>query len=525
MNRAFVALVTFVSVVVGGWLALALGGEERGGVPHRPVLVDGRVPATLYVPGAVTAPGVLGMPDPPPPGSRPPVVVLAHGHSADQATMSVLARRVAAAGYAVVTFDFRGHGLSTERHQSAGFEGMRSDLDAVLTWLGTVPYVDAAKVVVVGHSMGAAGVLDFAVRDRRPVATVAMGGAMGGIEPTTRAKNVLFVVAEGDAGVVREGAERTARLWSGTPLSYGQVYGDQAQGTAVALREVAGTNHLTMLFSDTTAGYVVDWVAKATGRPAAASGAADRRPALTALYLVCAAVLLTLVGFAGGALARTNRPPAEAGRPALGLPLVVGALLLPLPWLAWGDAGHLLGMEAGGALALLLGIAGTILLAVGRLTPARCWFPAQEAWSARHTLAPAALVLVGVIVLLTPLGAMVHGLVPTPERVLIWALTAALILPFFLAVDRMLRRGRPPAAAARSLAARLLVLAIVMIGVITQVLPGMLGLYVMVLGPFLLLLELAAYGLYALGRDHRLTAFVQAGAVAWVLSWLSPIMW
>lgn len=525
MNRALVALVTFVSVAVGGWLALALGAEERGGVPHRPVLVDGRVPATLYVPGTVTAPGVLGMPDPPPPGSRPPVVVLAHGHSADQATMSVLARRVAAAGYAVVTFDFRGHGLSTERHQSAGFEGMRSDLDAVLTWLGTVPYVDPAKIVVVGHSMGAAGVLDFAVRDRRPVATVAMGGAMGGVEAGARARNVLFVVAEGDAGVVREGAERTARLWSGAPLSYGQVHGDQAQGTAVALREVAGTNHLTMLFSDLTAGYVVDWVAKVTGHPATASGAVDRRPSLTMLYLLGAAVLLTLVGFVGGALARSSRPPVETGRPSLGLLLVGGALLLPLPWLAWGDAGHLLGLEAGGALVLLLGVAGTILLAVGWLTPVRRWFPAQEPSSFRHTLAPAALVLVGVIVLLTPLGAVTHGLVPTPKRVLLWVLAAALMLPFFLAVDRMLRRGRPPAASARSLAARLLVLAVVMMGVITGVLPGMLGLYVMVLGPFLLLLELAAYGLYALGRDHRLTALVQAGAVAWVLSWLSPIMW
>ena len=44
-------------------------------------------------------------------------------------------------------------------------------------------------------------------------------------------------------------------------------------------------------------------------------------------------------------------------------------------------------------------------------------------------------------VLLAPLGTVFHRLVPDPERLALWVVVAAMVLPFFAAFEAIVRRG------------------------------------------------------------------------------------
>src|SRR5207248_3276232 len=113
-----------------------------------------------------------------------------HGYSADQAIMSSIARSLTRASYAVLTFDFRGHGANT--HPFRG--DLNADLDAALDWADRSPYVDRNRTVLLGHSMGASAVLEFASRDPRPKAVVPLSG--GDVVDDVRVpQNVLLMAA------------------------------------------------------------------------------------------------------------------------------------------------------------------------------------------------------------------------------------------------------------------------------------------------------------------------------------------
>ncbi|BCJ66675.1 alpha/beta hydrolase family protein [Polymorphospora rubra] len=560
VGLGLVGLLTVVTAV----LAVQLGARNLGGVPHRDVVIDGRIPATMYVPGAV--PGNSSTVDLPPssPGGLP-AVVLAHGHSADRSMMNWLARRLADAGFVVVTFDFRGHGGNTDRHEVHGFGGRRADLTAVYDWAAAQSYVDDRRIAVAGHSMGAAAVVDFATHDARPVATMALGGSVASVEGGVTARNMLFLVAQGDPVLVRDEAVRTAEEVFGGDIDFGSEYGDIAAGSAVGLREIANSNHLSMLYAGQTADLMADWMDRAAGPGAAPRTTDDDTRLLAVLYLAAATGVLFGLGLLAGTVA--GRQPGRRGAGWRALPLVLVAVVLPIPFLAWGDAGLLLGVEAGGALALLLGVAGILLLAVRRLEPVRRWLtpagpvpayaattsvappeaapepvaspepaaapvaPAEPAGAAarasdpRRPLVPVALAVGGLLLVLLPVGPTGHTLVPTPARIVIALLMALVMLPFFHVVDGLLRAGSPVAASGWSLAARVLILAAVMVGVGNAVLPGMLGLYLMVLAPFLILLELVVAGVYVASRDPRLTAPIQALALGWLLATISPVVW
>jgi dienelactone hydrolase len=523
---AVVAALAFAGAAV---TAVALGAQQRGGVPHREVMVDGRIPATLYVPGRVPGLATSAVDLPPPdPGARPPAVVLAHGHSADRSTMSWLARRIARAGYVVVTFDFRGHGGNRAPHEPHGFDGRRADLRAVYDWTAALPYADPNRIVVAGHSMGAAAVVDLATHDARPAATVAMGGSVATVVGTVRPRNPLFLVAALDGDVVRDEAAATAAEFLGRPVPFGARYGDHADGSAVGLLQVAGADHLTMLYADDTAEQIVAWLGASTGPGTAVDTPADHRPALAGAYLLCVAVLLVLLGRWTGAQAGPATTPRPAGGRAF--LLVAGSLIAPLPLLTWGDPGQVLGLEAGGALIVLLGSAGLLLTAAMRTPGVRRWAGLPERMDpapggTRRVVVPALIAAGGMLVLLAPIGPVTHTLVPTPARLLAAAVSAALLAPFFVAVEQLLRHGPAAAASARSLAARLLLVVVVLGGVILGVLPGMLGMHLLALAPVLILLELLCAGMYRPHRDARLPALAQAAVLAWIVALLSPTLW
>jgi len=95
--------------------------------------------------------------------SRGPAVVLCHGIWTGRRECLPLALRFRAAGYNVLCFDFRAHGLSDGRFTSVGYRETNDVIGAV-QYLKQRPEVDPARIGVIGFSMGAAATIQAAAR-------------------------------------------------------------------------------------------------------------------------------------------------------------------------------------------------------------------------------------------------------------------------------------------------------------------------------------------------------------------------
>jgi fermentation-respiration switch protein FrsA (DUF1100 family) len=103
---------------------------------------------------------------------RAPAIVLCHGIWTGRRECLPLALRFWAAGYNVLCFDFRAHGLSGGRFTSVGHHETNDVLGAV-EYLQQRAEVDADRIGVIGFSMGAAASIQAAARSPRIAALVA----------------------------------------------------------------------------------------------------------------------------------------------------------------------------------------------------------------------------------------------------------------------------------------------------------------------------------------------------------------
>ena len=137
-------------------------------------------------------------------------------------------------------------------------------------------------------------------------------------------------------------------------------------------------------------------------------------------------------------------------------------------------------------------------------------------WGA--TIGVAAVGMLAIYVLLSPLSVVFHRLVPTPARLLVWAIGTVLIAPFFLAAESLIRARQPPRRdrvgrgqqdrdAGRDLHRRPVGF---LPGVIMLILPILALLYIMV--------EVFAAGVYSRNRNVAVIAFVEAAFIAWLAS-------
>jgi pimeloyl-ACP methyl ester carboxylesterase len=138
-------------------LLTLVAGNAHGSVAARQdvsIPMDDGVPiaATLYVPDGT-----------PPPGGWPAIVVL-HGLGGTRQQMNALveAYGVTGLGYAILTFDARGHG---ESGGLAGLDGPRevADTRTVRDWLAARPDVSDTKVGALGVSYGGGAVFNSLV--------------------------------------------------------------------------------------------------------------------------------------------------------------------------------------------------------------------------------------------------------------------------------------------------------------------------------------------------------------------------
>ena len=105
-------------------------------------------------------------------GPQPAAVVL-HGWTGSASLMLPIARPLLAAGLHVLLLDARCHGRSDDDSFSS-MPDFATDAEHALAWLRADPRVDADRVVLVGHSVGAGACLMVAARDPRVAAVVSL---------------------------------------------------------------------------------------------------------------------------------------------------------------------------------------------------------------------------------------------------------------------------------------------------------------------------------------------------------------
>ena len=165
--------------------------------------------------------------------------------------MSVLARALVQADYAVLVLDLRGHGANRNSFLAARGRDdfLVEDLRAAVDFLRMSPKVDGARISVMGHSMGAGAALAYATRDPALDAAVLISGGRE-ITGPHRPPNALFIYGAGDPARIRDRSAMLASRVSGEENAQpGVVYGDPLAGTAVSHVEVARADHLTILTS------------------------------------------------------------------------------------------------------------------------------------------------------------------------------------------------------------------------------------------------------------------------------------
>ena len=105
----------------------------------------------------------------------PPVIVMAHGFAAVRALrLDAYAERFAAAGYAVLVFDYRGWGDSAgEPRRVLDIGAQQQDWRAGVAYARSIDGVDTSKVVAWGSSFGGGHALNLAAEDHDLAAVIA----------------------------------------------------------------------------------------------------------------------------------------------------------------------------------------------------------------------------------------------------------------------------------------------------------------------------------------------------------------
>lgn len=517
------SVISTVALVVFLAASLELGRRDRAGPPHGDVALPGGIPATLYLPPSGDADardlGIWG--EPPPPDRRPPAVVLMHGYSGDRQGVSGLARSLAGAGFAVLAFDARGHGGN--RAPLPPGSGFYEDIVAAVDWLRASPRVDGTRLAVMGHSMGAGATLDYATRDSGIDAVVAISGGWS-LSGPYRPPNALFLYAEGDPERIHERARELAERVAGVDaLEPDRTYGDAVKGRAVRLVEVPGANHLSIIRSPDAQRQIAAWLHQAFGTTASplhdGPFGVDPRTRPTRVLVLAMLFALPGLGLLVGRLAPAleARPVSGARRGLLWLAL---ALLLSLPLLSSGPAG-IVPAHVVDALATHMLYAGVGLLAF--LAVQGEWKASQLA-GAVPALGAAVVGMVAVYALTLPLRITVHELSLTPERWLVFAVTALAFTPLTYAFALLLRRGSTASATLFALSGRALVLTAWVAQVLTGVTTGALMLIVPLYAVIFGLQELVAAFVYARSHNLVVIALMDAAWTAYLLAATAPLL-
>lgn len=505
-----------------GFVAALFGIRiESQSVPHQLVWIDATsasksdsgavIPAVLYG----VEPFARESEDEP-----PPVVVLVHGFACNKSTLANLARRLARGGYAVLAPDLRGHGQNrASLNLDHASTALRDDIEAAVTFAAGHPLLDSRRIALIGHSMGASAVLDYAGHHPDVGAVVSISGAP--VLPAPYGPpNPLLLWGSGDPDLLRAGARWQATQYAELEqIVLGRTYGDFERGSAVRAVEVDNVGHVSILFSDGAAEQILDWLDRTLG-PGERSPARTDRAILWSLLGMIAGLILV------GGLGRRLAPVIpEVALPEIritrSLLFVLAAMLVAcLVWVSvdpFGGSGPFgfVGLVGAQELVGPLALGGAILWLIG--WPQRSL--RRDGLLSLRTGLAVLLLWLGVYVIFGAAAQGYQEIWLSSARVLPALLVAVLTAPLFVALEWMLRRpgkwGWLPA-----LAGKCVLLVVLIAAGASGAMSMFVWFGVIALATLILPFELVCWQLYRSAANPWVTGLLQAG---WLGSWVASL--
>lgn len=400
LNYKRLALLLLALVLIlSSWLAIAIA---RSGLEVRSLQKEG-VPLLFLAPKEANAvPGVL----------------VAHGFAGSKQLMLSYAHVLAHAGYAVMLWDFDGHGANSTRLQR--YE-LQQNLDVALQSLLEQPQVNPTRLALLGHSMGSGIVMNAAIPNgasnatgQRFTATVAVSPTGANVTPQAP-RNLQLQAGSGEGRFVAN-AERLLAQAGGENTNL-------AAGLGRELTIIPGVEHITILFSDNSHQAALRWLDAAFERTHN-SQYRDRRMVWYGVHLLGWLIGLAAISpvlISSQAIAPMVAPIRRwTGFIAAPLAATAGLVLISQRL----DLQNLGGVQVGGAVGAWFLIAGLTWLAVMAKLP-------------RPTPRSVGLGIVLFLILWIAFGAMAQvvwlqwWLIPIRLRV--WLPIAIACLPWFLA--------------------------------------------------------------------------------------------
>lgn len=486
----------------------------RDGFDRREVMIGGSIPAQVYLPDT----------------EKPPVVIVAHGFTADKEIMQSLAYSLVRDGFAVVTFDFRGHGENTtDFDQNRLGEDMERVVDFARNLNENMPRsftnyrpqeVDTGRIALMGHSMGGGAVVRYALRDRGIDATVPISGV--GVRITEgRPKNLFIIYAENDPPDLRQAAWQMLR--DGTDeeiLAADTTYGSFTWKTARRLSVVGNTDHITILFSGEAHERMLDWLHQVWELPQREKEVSDPRLAWMGWMYLLAFVLFfgCCYGLSWYLPEVSQRPGREV---ALNLIFFAVVCFVTLFVILLAPPLSFITMPVGSYLISYFFVVGIIyfLVALRRGTIDFSHFSNPG----RAVFASLALFF---FVYLT-FGAIATETwfrqFFTAQR-LLWALALLpLLLPYFLAFEGSFKRGNTFVALIASLVGVFIALGMLVVGVRLGVTGDFIMLIIIPMVAYNVVFQLFAAHIYHLSGNYFITALFNSLLMAWQYAVLFPI--
>lgn len=172
-------------------------------------------------------------------GSGPDGVVLAHMLGSSQLAWSPLVEDLVKDGFHVLTFDFRGHGLS-----GGGRNPSYADLDLAGA-IAKLRSLGASRVLVVGASMGGTAALAVAASSNLAgVVTISAPSAIGDLDAAAGMRAyrgpLLVIVAANDDRRYTDAARAIISSSNAAPKSRRVIAGSGAHGTNLLAEKSTG---------------------------------------------------------------------------------------------------------------------------------------------------------------------------------------------------------------------------------------------------------------------------------------------